>query len=180
VSDAGNVILLENQERGLWNQAEIAEGLALVEESLRLPGPVSPYTVQAAIAAVHARAPDKDSTDWRQIVGLYEVLLRLHPTPVVALNHAVAVSMVDGPARALDLVDSLAARGEAADYHLLHATRASLLARLGRRGEAREAYRAALAVARVDPERRLLTARLEELCEAPESGDSARLARMRP
>jgi RNA polymerase sigma-70 factor (ECF subfamily) len=180
VSSAGDVVLLEEQDRRLWNQQQIGDGLALVERSLRKPERASHYAVEAAIAALHVQAPHKLATDWPQIVGLYEILLRLHPTPVVALNHAVAVSMVDGPARALDLVESLAVRGEVSDYHLLHATRASLLARLGRRAEAREAYRAALAVARVDPERRLLTARLEELCEAPERGDSAKLAGMRP
>ena len=163
VSDAGNVILLENQERGLWNQAEIAEGLALVEESLRLRGPVSPYTVQAAIAAVHARAPDKDSTDWRQIVGLYEVLLRLQPTPVIELNHAVAVSMIDGAGRALDLVESLAARAEVKDYHLLNVVRGSFLQRLERTAEAREAYQRALAEARVEPERRLIAAWIAQI-----------------
>jgi RNA polymerase sigma-70 factor, ECF subfamily len=163
VSAAGNVILLEHQDRGLWNQAEIAEGLALVEESLRLPGRVSAYTVQAAIAALHVRAPDKDSTDWRQIVGLYEVLLRLQPTPVIELNHAVAVSMVDGAKRALDLVESLAARGEVKDYHLLNAVRGSLLHRLERTAEAREAYQRALAEAKVEPERRLIAARIAQI-----------------
>lgn len=163
VSDAGNVILLEHQDRGLWNQAEIAEGLALVDESLRLPGRVSPYSVQAAIAAVHVRAPDKDSTDWRQIVALYEVLMRLQPTPVIELNHAVAVSMVDGAGRALDLVESLAARGEVKDYHLLNAVRGSLLQRLERTAEAREAYQRALAEAKVEPERRLIAARIAQL-----------------
>jgi RNA polymerase sigma-70 factor, ECF subfamily len=111
------------------------------------------------------RAAESGATDWPQIAGLYEVLLRLHPTPIVELNRAVAVSMVDGPSRALDLVDSLAARGEVADYHLLHATRGNLLARLGRKNEARDAYEAALAVARLDPERRLLQARIGELGE---------------
>jgi RNA polymerase sigma-70 factor, ECF subfamily len=163
VSFAGNVILLEQQDRGLWNQAEIAQGLALVDDSLRLPGRVSPYGVQAAIAALHVRAPDNDSTDWRQIVGLYEVLLRLQPTAVIELNHAVAVSMVDGPRRALDLVDSLAARGEMKDYHLLNAVRGSLLQRLKRTAEAREAYQRALAEAKVEPERRLIAARIAQL-----------------
>jgi RNA polymerase sigma-70 factor (ECF subfamily) len=162
VSDAGNVILLEHQDRGLWNQAEIAEGLALVDDSLRLPGRVSPYAVQAAIAALHVRAP-ADSTDWRQIVGLYEVLLRLQPTPVIELNHAAAVSMVDGPKRALDLVESLAARGEVKDYHLLNAVRGNLLQRLERTPEAREAYQRALAEAKVEPERRLIAARIAQI-----------------
>jgi RNA polymerase sigma-70 factor, ECF subfamily len=163
VSDAGDVILLEHQDRGLWNQAEIAEGLALIDAALRLPGRVSPYAVQAAIAALHVRAPDKDSTDWRQIVGLYEVLLRMQPTPVVELNHAVAVSMVDGPGRALDLVESLAARGEVKDYHLLNAVRGSLLHRLERNTEAREAYQRALAEAKVEPERRLIAQRIAQI-----------------
>jgi RNA polymerase sigma-70 factor (ECF subfamily) len=163
LSSAGNVVLLEHQDRSLWNQDQIEDGLVLVDRSLSMPGRVSHYTVEAAIAALHVRAAESGATDWPQIAGLYGVLLRLHPTPIVELNRAVAVSMVDGPARALDLVDSLAARGEVADYHLLHATRGNLLARLGRKNEAREAYEAALAVARLDPERRLLKARIAEL-----------------
>src|SRR6266850_1421114 len=107
VSQDGDVILLEDQDRTLWDQAKIAEGLALVDRALSTPGPLSPYAVQAAIAALHVRARKKEDTDWPQIVGLYEVLLRLQPSPVIELNHAVAVSMVDGAARALDLVDSL-------------------------------------------------------------------------
>ncbi len=160
---AGDIVLLEDQDRGLWDRQEIAEGLLLVDEVLRRPGRPSSYAVQAAIAALHARAPRHDATDWPQIVGLYEVLLRIHPTPVVELNHAVAVSMVDGPARALDLLDALAARGTLSSYHLLPAVRADVLRRLGRRDEARAAYRAALALAKLDPERRLLERRLEEL-----------------
>ena len=159
----GDVILLEDQDRGLWDQAEIAEGLALVDAALRKPGRPSAYAVQAAIAALHARAPRHDATDWPQIVGLYEVLLRLHPSPVVELNHAAAVSMVDGPARALDLLDALSARGTLAGYHLLPAVRADVLRRLNRREEARAAYRAALALAKLHPERRLLERRLAEL-----------------
>jgi RNA polymerase sigma-70 factor (ECF subfamily) len=119
--------------------------------------------VQAAIAALHAQAPRHEAIDWQQIVGLYEVLLRLHPSPVVELNHAAAVSMVDGPARALDLIDALAARGSLVDYHLLPAVRADLLRRLGRREEAKDAYRAALTLAKLEPERRLLARRLAEL-----------------
>lgn len=162
-SPEGDVILLEDQDRGLWDQAEIAEGLALVEDALRKPGRPSAYAVQAAIAALHARAPRHDVTDWRQIVGLYEVLLRLHPSPVVELNHAAAVSMVDGPARALDLLDALTARGTLAGYHLLPAVRADVLRRLDRREAARAAYRAALALAKLEPERRLLERRLADL-----------------
>jgi RNA polymerase sigma-70 factor (ECF subfamily) len=163
VSDAGDVVLLDDQDRSQWDQSEIAAGLALVDKSLRIPGQVSPYTVQAAIAAVHARSGEKEPTDWPQIVGLYEVLLRLQPTPIVELNHAVAVSMVDGAARALDLIDSLAARGKVTQYHLLHAARGRFLQQLGRPDEAREAYRTALNAATLEPERRFLAARLANL-----------------
>jgi RNA polymerase sigma-70 factor (ECF subfamily) len=163
VSSSGDVILLDEQDRKLWDEAAIAEGAGLVESALQIPGPVSPYAVQAAIAALHARAPTTADTDWRQIVGLYEVLLRLRPTPVVELNHAVAVAMVDGPARALDLLDALAARGSLSGYHLLPAARAELLARMGRQEDAASAYREALVLARLEPERRLLRARLAAL-----------------
>jgi RNA polymerase sigma-70 factor, ECF subfamily len=159
----GDIVLLENQDRGLWDQSQIVEGSALVDEALRAPGWPSSYTVQAAIAALHVRAPHHEATDWPQIVGLYEVLLRIHPSPVIELNHAVAVSMVDGPARALDLLDALAARGGLDLYHLLPAVRADLLRRLGRRSEALEAYRAAIVAARLEPERRLLAKRLAAL-----------------
>jgi RNA polymerase sigma-70 factor, ECF subfamily len=163
VSAGGDVVLLPQQDRSLWNQREILEGKALVEEALRRPERVSPYAVQAAIAALHAEALSSEDTDWRQIVGLYEVLMRLQPTPVIELNHAVAVSMVDGPARALDLVDSLAARGEVHDFHLLHAARADFLKRLGRPNEAADAFRLALLAAKAEPERRWLEARLREM-----------------
>jgi RNA polymerase sigma-70 factor (ECF subfamily) len=129
--------------------------------------------VQAAIAALHIMARDALATDWPQIVGLYEVLLRLQPTPVIELNHAVAVSMVDGAARALDLIDSLAARGRVVQYHLLHAARGRLLQQLGRLNEAREAYATALRTATLEPERRFLAARIEAIQstgEAPVSG----------
>jgi RNA polymerase sigma-70 factor (ECF subfamily) len=163
VSQDGDVILLEDQDRTLWNQAKVAEGLALVHQALSVSGQVSPYAVQAAIAALHVRARKKEDTDWPQIVGLYEVLLRLQPSPVVELNHAVAVSMVDGAARALNLVDSLAARGQVNEYHLLHAARGRFLQQLGRPIEAREAYRSALGLATLEPERRLLKARIASL-----------------
>jgi RNA polymerase sigma-70 factor (ECF subfamily) len=159
VSDAGDVVLLDDQDRSQWDQAEISEGLTLVDKSLMARGQVSPYAVQAAIAALHVRARDNQATDWPQIVGLYEVLLRLQPTPVIELNHAVAVSMVDGAARALDLVDSLAARGRV-QYHLLHAARGRFLQQLGRIEEAREAYGTALKTAALEPERRFLAARI--------------------
>ena len=157
VTPAGDIVLLEGQDRALWDRAQIDEGLALVDRALRVRGPVSPYAIQAAIVALHVRAPSAEATDWRQIVGLYEVLLRLQASPVIELNHAVAVSMVDGPARALDLLDALSARGGCGEHHLLPAARGQMLQRLGRRDEALDAYRGALAMARLEPERRLLT-----------------------
>jgi len=163
VTAAGDVVLLDEQDRTLWDRAQIEEGLTLVDRALESAGRVSPYTVQAAIAALHAQAHSKDKTDWPQILGLYDVLLHLQPTPVVELNHAVAVSMVDGPERALELVDSLAARGTLEDYPLLSAVRAELLRRLGRREDALDAYRAAHAAARLEPDRRLLARRIAEL-----------------
>jgi RNA polymerase sigma-70 factor, ECF subfamily len=169
-SDTGDVVLLENQDRSQWDRHEIAEGLLLVDRSLSIRGQVSAYAVQAAIAALHVRAEDSRATDWPQIVGLYEVLLRLQPTPVIELNHAVAVSMVDGPARALDLIDSLAARGRVTEYHLLHAARGRLLQKLGRMNEAREAYREALSTTKLEPERRFLAVRIasiQGICETP-------------
>jgi RNA polymerase sigma-70 factor, ECF subfamily len=171
-SDSGDVVLLDAQDRSQWDRNEISEGLLLVDKSLSIRGQVSSYAVQAAIAALHVRAENNGATDWPQIVGLYEVLLRLQPTPVIELNHAVAVSMVDGAARALELIDSLAARGRVTQYHLLHAARGRLLQQLGRTGEADEAYRAALRGATLEPERRFLAARiaaLQGICEAPVS-----------
>jgi len=165
VSQTGDLILLDDQDRTLWDQTKIAEGLALVDRALSISGTVSPYAVQAAIAALHVRARRKEDTDWPQIVGLYEVLLRLQPSPIVELNRAVAVSMVDGPARALDLIDSLSARGEVGEYHLLHAARGRFLQQLGRPTQAREAYRRALDCVTLDPERRLLEARMASIDE---------------
>ena len=170
ITSTGDIVLLEDQDHSLWNWPQIDEGLALVERALRARGKVSPYAVQAAIAALHARAPREGATDWPQIVGLYEVLIRLQPSPVVELNHAVAVSMVDGPARALNLLDSLAARGGIDDYHLLFAARAKLLQALGRREEALAAYRAALQAAKLEPERRLLTQRIAEFAQQSPTG----------
>jgi RNA polymerase sigma-70 factor (ECF subfamily) len=172
-SDSGDVVLLENQDRSQWDRREISEGLSLVDKSLSIRGQLSAYAVQAAIAALHVRAEESRATDWPQIVGLYEVLLRLQPTPVIELNHAVAVSMVDGPARALDLIDSLAARGRVTQYHLLHAARGRLLQKLGRMNEAREAYCAALSTTKLEPEQRFLTARIaaiQGICEEPVPG----------
>jgi RNA polymerase sigma-70 factor, ECF subfamily len=159
----GDIVLLEEQDRALWDRDQIAEGLELVEVALRIPGRPQAYAVQAAIAALHARAPNHADTDWRQIAGLYEVLLRISPSPVIELNHAAAVSMVDGPARALDLVNALAARGGLDGYELLPAVRADLLRRLGRHEAAREAYQAATTATQLAPLRRLYARRLAEI-----------------
>jgi RNA polymerase sigma-70 factor (ECF subfamily) len=159
----GDIVLLEEQDRGLWDHGQIAEGLKLVEESLRMPGRPQSYAVQAAIAALHARAPSYEDTDWPQIAGLYQVLLRISPSPVIELNHAAAVSMVDGPASALDLIDALQARGGLNGYALLPAVRADLLRRLGRRDAAREAYLAATAATQLEPLRRLYARRMAEM-----------------
>jgi RNA polymerase sigma-70 factor (ECF subfamily) len=159
----GDIIRLEDQDRGLWDRAQIASGAALVEKALRAPGVPNAYAVQAAIAALHAQAESWAETDWRQIAGLYDVLMRLQPSPVIALNHAAAISMVDGPQVALNLVESLAAREKLNGYHLLPAVRADLLAKLKRNDEARVAYREAIALAKLEPERRWLQKRLTEL-----------------
>src|SRR5712672_3505027 len=159
----GDIVLLEEQDRSLWDQAQISEGLKLVEDALRIPGRPQSYAVQAAIAALHARAPNYKDTDWPQIAGLYEVLLRISPSPVIELNHAAVVSMVDGPARALDLIDALEARGGLKGYELVPAVRADLLRRLGRRDAARDAYLAAAAATQLEPLRRLYARRLAEL-----------------
>ena len=162
-TEGGDIVLLEEQDRTLWDQVQITEGLKLVEEALQLPGRAEAYAVQAAIAALHARAPNFQDTDWKQIAGLYEVLLRISPSPVIELNHAAAISMVDGPARALDLIDALQARGGLDGYELLPAVRADLLRRLGRHQAAREAYLAATAATQLEPLRRLYARRLAEL-----------------
>ncbi|WP_456660603.1 RNA polymerase sigma factor [Bradyrhizobium sp. JR3.5] len=159
----GDIVLLEEQNRSLWDFQQIAEGVRLVEEALRMPGRPQSYAVQAAIAALHARAPSYEDTDWPQIAGLYEVLLRISPSPVIELNHAAAVSMVDGPARALDLIDALDARGSLKGYDQLPAVRADLLRRLGRKDEARQAYLAATAATQLEPLRRLYARRLAEM-----------------
>jgi RNA polymerase sigma-70 factor, ECF subfamily len=159
----GDIVLLEQQDRALWDQRQIAEGLALVRRALREPGRPDSYAVQAAIAALHAQAPNYKDTDWPQIAGLYEVLLRISPSPVIELNHAAAISMVDGPVRALDLIDALQGRGGLDGYELLPAVRADLLRRLGRREAAREAYLAATAATKLEPLRRLYARRLAEL-----------------
>jgi RNA polymerase sigma-70 factor (ECF subfamily) len=162
----GDIVLLEEQDRALWDHKQIAEGLTLVENALRLPGRPQAYAVQGAIAALHARAPNYRDTDWPQIAGLYEVLLRINPSPVIELNHAAAVSMVDGPARALALIDALEVRGGLKGYELMPAVRADLLRRLGRRDAARDAYVAATVATQLEPLRRLYARRLKELGEA--------------
>lgn len=160
---AGDIVLLEEQDRSLWDRAQIEDGLGLVEDALRVPGRPQPYAVQAAIAALHARATSFAETDWPQIAGLYEVLLRINPSPVIELNHAAAVSMVDGPSRALALVDAIAARGGLDGYELMPAVRADLLRRLGRKQEACEAYRAATEATQLEPLRRLYARRVREM-----------------
>jgi RNA polymerase sigma-70 factor (ECF subfamily) len=164
LSPTGDVVLLDEQDRSRWNHRQIAEGAALVERAL-LSRRFGPYTLQAAIGAVHAQAPDAAATDWSQIVGLYDVLLRLEPSPVVELNRAVAVAMRDGPAAGLALVDGLLERGELQDYRLAHAARADLLRRLDRVHEARAAYQRALVLTHQATEQRFLQRRLLELGE---------------
>mgnify|MGYP001263496464 CR=1 FL=1 len=158
----GDLVLLEDQDRSLWDREQIVEGLVLVERALRSSW-FGPYTLQAAIAAVHAEASDAAETDWEQIVGLYDVLQRISPSPVVELNRAVAIAMRDGPAAGLARVEAILARGELEHYHLAHAARADLYRRLGRGNEARAAYEQALALTRQDAERRFLERRLAEL-----------------
>ena len=160
---AGDLLLLEEQDRGLWDRDRIAEGVVLLKRALSRPAPPGPYAVQAAIAALHAEAKSFAETDWAQIAGLYQVLVRLQPSPVVDLNAAAALSMVDGPGRALELIDALAARGGLDGYYPLPAARADLLRKLGRADEARAAYAEAIALVRVDAERRLLERRLASL-----------------
>jgi RNA polymerase sigma-70 factor (ECF subfamily) len=158
----GEIVLLEEQDRSRWDRAQIAEGLRLTEEALRA-GPAGPYALQAAVAAVHARAARAGETDWRQIASLYALIAERYPSPVVELNRAVAVAMAEGAERGLLLVEALAARGDLDSYHLLHAARADLLRRLGRRAEAAEAYRRALALAGNEAEKRFLMRRLGEV-----------------
>jgi RNA polymerase sigma-70 factor (ECF subfamily) len=161
-SASGDVVLLEEQDRSLWNRDYITEGLSLVRRALASRR-FGPYALQAAIAAVHAEAPDAAATDWTQIVALYDLLLRAEPSPVVELNRAVAVAMRDGPAAGLSAIDAILARGDLENYHLAHAARADLCRRLGRTADARASYQRALSLAQQDPERRFLTRRLSEL-----------------
>ncbi len=161
-SPAGELVLLADQDRRRWNHGLIAEGSALVERALASRR-FGPYTLQAAIAAVHAEAGSADETDWAQIVGLYDVLLRTDPSPVIELNRAAAVAMRDGPLAGLALIDAVLARGDLADYHLAHSARADLCRRLGRTTDARASYQRALELTRQEPERRFLEGRLGEL-----------------
>jgi RNA polymerase sigma-70 factor (ECF subfamily) len=161
-SPAGDLILLDHQDRSLWSREQIAEGSALVRRALSSRR-FGPYTLQAAIAAVHAEASEPAATDWAQIVGLYDVLARADPSPVVELNRAVAVAMRDGPSAGLALIDAILARGDLGDYHLAHSARAELCRRLGRTADARTSYGRALALARQAPERRFIEGKLGEL-----------------
>jgi RNA polymerase sigma-70 factor (ECF subfamily) len=161
-SPTGELILLENQDRSLWNREQIAEGVALVEKALKSHR-FGPYTLQAAIAAVHAEAESVAVTDWRQIVALYNRLLQIHPSPVVQLNRAVAIAMRDGPETGLAHIDALLERGELADYYLAHSARADMCRRLGRTAEARDSYEKALALTQQEPERQFLQERIRQL-----------------
>jgi RNA polymerase sigma-70 factor (ECF subfamily) len=161
-SPEGDLVLLEDQDRARWNREGIAEGIALVRQALASDS-VGAYSLQAAIAAVHASAPDFAATDWAQIVSLYDLLMQVTPSPVVEINRAGAVAMRDGPAAGLELVDAILARGDLANYPLAHATRAELCRRLGKAGEARASYQRALALAGQEPERRFLERQLAKL-----------------
>ncbi|MCU0232237.1 MAG: RNA polymerase sigma factor [Acidobacteria bacterium] len=167
VSGDGELVLLEDQDRRLWDQAKIREGIALAEHALRSGGP-SVYGLQAAIAALHAQAAGAGDTDWRQIAALYTLLVRVHPTPITELNRAVAIAMAEGPARGLERLEALGAGGELDSHHLFHAARADLLRRLGRFGEAADGYRRALSTATNEAERRYLAQRLAEAQTTPE------------
>jgi RNA polymerase sigma-70 factor, ECF subfamily len=162
MSADGDVVLLDEQDRSLWDFAQIAEGVQLVERSLRSRR-VGPYALQAAIAALHAEAATPTDTDWAEVVGLYDVLMRVEPSPVVELNRAVAIAMRDGPAAGLGLIDAIVDRGDLKDYRLLHAARADLCRRLGRVDDAHAAYARALTLTRQEPERRFLERRMKEL-----------------
>src|SRR5713226_3772427 len=161
-SPTGELILLENQDRSLWNREQIAEGVALVEKALNSRR-FGAYTLQAAIAAVHAEAESAAATDWRQIVALYDRLLRIHPSPVVQLNRAVAIAMRDGPEAGLTHIDAVLEHGELANYYLAHSARADMYRRLGRTAEARSSYEKALALTQQEPERQFLQERIRQL-----------------
>jgi RNA polymerase sigma-70 factor (ECF subfamily) len=161
-SASGEIVLLEDQDRSLWNRQQIDEGLGLVRQAFAA-GQLGPFTLQAAIASVHAEARAAAATDWNRIVAIYDLLLQLEPSPIVALNRAVAVAMRDGPQAGLAIVDEILSAGHLAEYHLAHAARADLCRRLGNVDEARGSYERALALARQEPERQFLRRRLAEL-----------------
>src|SRR5256884_6418255 len=161
-SPAGELILLENQDRSLWNREQIAEGVALLEKALKSRR-FGAYTLQAAIAAVHAQAESAAATDWRQIVALYDRLLRIHPSPLVQLNRAVAIAMCDGPEAGLTQIDVVLEQGELANYYLAHSARADMYRRLGRTAEAPSSYERALALTQQEPERQFLQERIRQL-----------------
>ncbi len=161
-SGDGELILLDDQDRSLWNREQIAAGSALVERALAMRR-LGPYAIQAAIAAVHANAATASSTDWPQIVGLYDILVRADPSAVVELNRAAAVAMRDGPLAGLTIIDAILARGDLTDYLHAHSARADLCRRLGRMAEARASYQRALGLTRQEPERRFLERRLREI-----------------
>jgi len=163
-SPTGDLILLEDQDRSLWNRDQIAEGASLVERALA-SRQIDPYTIQAAIAAVHAQAPSPAATDWAQIVRLYDILIQAEPSPIVELNRAAAIAMRDGPLAGLELIDAILARGDLANYHLAHAARADFCRRLGQAADARASYERALSLTQQEPERRFLMRRLSELAD---------------
>jgi RNA polymerase sigma-70 factor (ECF subfamily) len=161
-SPTGELILLDQQDRSLWNREQIAEGVALLQKALKSRR-LGAYTLQAAIAAVHAEAESVAATDWRQIVALYDRLLRIHPSPVVLLNRAVAIAMSDGPEAGLTQIDAVLEHGELANYYLAHSARADMYRRLGRTAEARSSYEKALALTHQEPERQFLQKRIRQL-----------------
>jgi RNA polymerase sigma-70 factor, ECF subfamily len=167
----GELVLLPEQDRSLWDRARIAEGAALLGRAISSEQ-IGPYTLQAAIAAAHAEAPTAEATDWGRIVGLYDLLARADPSPVIELNRAVAVAMREGPASGLALIDAILARGDLDAYHLAHAARADLLRRLGRTADARAAYQRALELTRQEPERRFIEQRLNDLAHGPGDDDA--------
>jgi RNA polymerase sigma-70 factor, ECF subfamily len=171
----GELVLLADQDRSLWDHERIAQGTVMLKRAIS-SGRIGPYALQAAIAAAHAAAPAAGVTDWDRIVGLYDLLARADPSPVVELNRAVAVAMRDGPAPGLALIDAILARGDLRDYHLAHAARADLLRRLGRTAEARGSYQRALELTRQEPERRFIERRLNELAHGPGDDDAAHTA----
>jgi RNA polymerase sigma-70 factor (ECF subfamily) len=166
LDEEGNLVVLEEQDRTLWNKPQINEALALVQEALA--GEPGPYSLEAAIAAEHCKAARPEDTNWSQIVRLYDLLAEIMPSPIVSLNRSVAVAMARGPQAALELIDELAATGELDEYHLLHAARADMLRRLGSNDEAAESYKTALELVTNDSERRFLERRLREIQSLPQ------------